>query len=457
MKILIYVSTPLLAVHLGYELEIAKQHIKKGDDVYFLVCDKSMLSCDLNENHDSFSCDYCVLRLEHGLDLINFDKSKVYKLELSKFIKYFDIPNFESVQELKKFEYDNLDVGSCTASIMITGYRDCEFDLNSKFAKIRCRNSIYTAYAIYQSVLYHLKKINPDIFYVHNARTSIKRPALRSGQKLGIKTICFDSGYKINQIKLIENTYMHDIKVNKKHIKDFWENAKYTFNEKKEIARKFYLEQKENNFTKNFIYKLPDNFDKSKTNIAIFNSSEDEMESIDSWKDTFYNRQIEVISYLVNNYPQINFYLRVHPNLKDLNNSQTKAIDKLKYDNLVIINANSKLSSYKLLDNCNKIVTFGSTIGIEANYYNKPSILVGRSFYEHLNVCYVAKSYNDLDKFITSDLIPKPKLGSYKYAYWQVKNNIDLEYWKSNDAICNGSFDGQSMQPNKKDILLLRQ
>src|SRR5690606_20179770 len=127
--------------------------------------------------------------------------------------------------------------------------------------------------------------------------------------------------------------------------------------------------------------KLPDNFDPSKTNIAIFNSSEDELKVIEDWKNDIYSSQNDAITSIVKNYlknPDFHFYLRVHPNLGKLDNAQSKEIEKMDFKNLTVIPAFSKIDSYALMDACDKTITFGSSIGLEATYWRKPSILFGK-------------------------------------------------------------------------------
>ena len=73
-----------------------------------------------------------------------------------------------------------------------------------------------------------------------------------------------------------------------------------------------------------------------------------------------------------------------------------------------------------MLLNANKVLTYNSQTGIEAVYWEKPSILLGRRVYENLNCVYKPKNHNDVMRLIYDDnLKAKSKLGSIIYAsYW---------------------------------------
>ncbi|WP_374032729.1 hypothetical protein [Bdellovibrio bacteriovorus] len=102
-----------------------------------------------------------------------------------------------------------------------------------------------------------------------------------------------------------------------------------------------------------------------------------------------------------------------------------------------------------LLDKCDKIVVFGSTIGVEATFANKVSILAGKALYEDLDICYVASDRSDLKNLILNrDLKPKPAKNSIPYAHWSITFGQNFKYY---DAInlSKGKFKGVLIQGGK--------
>ena len=132
------------------------------------------------------------------------------------------------------------------------------------------------------------------------------------------------------------------------------------------------------------------------------------------------------------------FYLRVHPNLMDYENTQIREIRKLeRYGNLTIIMPESKIHTYSLLDSCHSIITFGSTVGVEACYWGKPSILAARAIYEDLNCCYIPRDHADLIRLLKADIRAKSDEGCYKYGYWELMRGETFKFFQP-----IGYFDG---------------
>jgi len=157
---------------------------------------------------------------------------------------------------------------------------------------------------------------------------------------------------------------------------------------------------------------------------------------VEGWNEDKFHEDDEclinkICQYFKNNEEFI-FILRVHPNLKYLKNAQNKNIKKLvNNENLIIINAEEKLSSYELVRLSETIITFGSTIGVESTFMRKKSISIGDSLYKKLDCTYTPKSFNELINLIKKEnLVPKPINSSYKYGFYILNNGIYFKFTK---------------------------
>ena len=136
------------------------------------------------------------------------------------------------------------------------------------------------------------------------------------------------------------------------------------------------------------------------------------------------------------------FYLRMHPNLSQLDNPFVNDLLELadKFDNIIVIAPAEKISSYSLMNAADKVISFGSTMGVEANYWGKPSILLSASEYYNLGVCYLPSSIEELCEMIKADLQPLAKEGALKYAFYLLDrevrchraNFVDISFIKRN-------------------------
>ena len=359
----------------------------------------------------------------------------------------FKTPDFHSIEELNSFKINNVDIGMAVASTLISKTRDPNTNV-SNFKNYIYEN-ILMSNSVYNAIKYHIQQIEPDIFYLFNGRFAAIRPALRAAQDLGIKTFVHERAGVSKKYALSEDTYPHDIEYQKNIINNFWDND-WPDNEKEDIAKQWFIDRRGGKDQGWYSYtksqnkrKMPDGFDASKRNVSIYISSEDEFAAIEGWENPIYKNQTDAINAILNSEidENIRFYLRIHPNLKGLDNTQTRELSELKGKNLIVIPADSKIDSYELMDACEKVITFGSTVGIESVYWGKPSILAGRSSYEDLESCYIPKDHEELINLINDHLKPLSNLGAMKYGYFQSLAGIPYKYYDP-DSLFKGKFKG---------------
>jgi tetratricopeptide (TPR) repeat protein len=439
LKILIFSIPVSIYPHIVIWADIALKHQNTGDEVYFLYNDNYLSRKNVFTQQ--------VIPLNNGLS------AKSIPPENSHFINFANIgseypelyiPRFYSVRELKEFEVNGIDIGSAVSSSLITLLREPNPEL-VKYRKIYTA-MIYETLRVYDETFKYLEQLKPDVFYIYNGRYRNVRSALRAAQKLGVKALVYEvSNEETFKYYFHENTYRHDLDYTKEQIDLYWNNSQNDPH-REEYAAAWFQQKRAGRDHKSHIKeqsknKLPDNFGLSPKNIVIYNSSQDEFESIKCWKNTIFQNQNEAIKIILDNFNDNNyhFYLRMHPNLKGIDNSQIKEIRALQQENLTVLEAGSPVDSYALLDAADKIISFGSTVGIEAPYWDKPSILIGRSEYEHLGSCYIPKNYQEIISLIRSELKPLPKEGAIKYGYYERAKGIEPQYYQP-EAVSSQAF-----------------
>ena len=168
------------------------------------------------------------------------------------------------------------------------------------------------------------------------------------------------------------------------------------------------------------------------TVITYFTSSEDEFEALGSlWRTSdFLSSQFDIIKELsrICHDNKWKLQIRLHPN-HDVASTRSKvqwsSILQRLYPDQEIIPPSADCSSYDLIMQSTCIICYGSTIGVEAMYMEKPVVLCGPSFYQFLSdKLIVAKSFYDLDSSIKIALAynksdcSRLKHDSLKYGYW---------------------------------------
>jgi hypothetical protein len=123
--------------------------------------------------------------------------------------------------------------------------------------------------------------------------------------------------------------------------------------------------------------------------IGIFVSSEDELTALDDFRNPVYEHQLDAFRAIVDHEwdASTHLFVRSHPNLRGLDNTQTRLIRWAgSTDHTTVIPPESDVDTYSLAEACDVVVSFGSTVGIEAAHWGTPSVLVGRAVWEDLGV-----------------------------------------------------------------------
>lgn len=430
--------------HFETELELMLNLIKEGNEVYSLFCNKILDKfCITNQNFNEEYCNKCCRVYQKGLNIIKFPQKNILKLSEVICPKF---PEFKNQEELSEYSIDgvNIGFGVCTSFMSIA--RDYLFDTIEHKEKIK--KYLRSSFIILKNVEKSLQELNFDAVYLFNGRFLEYWPIVELCQKHNIDYYLHERGSSENKYQLVKNDFIHRPQRIRDEMMVSWDKTDEP--EKSKIARKWFIDRRNGIeqewvvFTK-FQTKdcLPTFFDKSKDNIAIFNSSLDEYYCFSEWKNPIDENENKIINSILEHYKNDetkHFYLRIHPGLKDISTTQLdelKKIDNLNYPNLTIIWPEDKVDTYALVESCNKVVAFGSTVGVEAAFWGKPSISAGVSLYSHLNCCYNAMTYEQLFDFIDTNLKLKPQEKTYPYGYWAATFGVDFIYFKS-----KGLFDG---------------
>jgi hypothetical protein len=195
---------------------------------------------------------------------------------------------------------------------------------------------------------------------------------------------------------------------------------------------------------------LPSGWDPGKRNIVVFNSSQDEFETFAEMRNPVYADQSEALDALAaaSLPPDVRLYLRVHPNLARIYNSQLQHLARMRAPRLTTVDATSPVDTYALLGAAEKVLTFGSTVGVEATFWGKPSILVGRSLYEHLGACAIPRSHEELLAMLAGQIQPGSRAGALAYGFWNATAGIAHDRFDSLGRI-RGRFDGRVLRGSR--------
>lgn len=450
MKKFYYSASSCAAPHIGVVLDDVLLSLKNGDEVYWAYCHNALSSCWANRFGQKGQCYLChymynVFHRNYApqAKMIPVCKNNIAHKNLSI--------NINSPQDVRDFEYRGVKVGMSILSTYYGFTRDLDIIEFDKF-KNYCIPLMKEICEMIDYSFNLIDEVKPDEVIVINGRHFSNRFFYDVSKQLDITYIALELITLLPPYKKTRwiGELPHNIDLRTRYVENLWEKSNDSYEEKKNVADSFYNRRRNGDLVadvKAYVADqqkglLPDAYDASKRNIAIFNSSPDEFAAIGGeWdKDLLFDSQYEAIKYIVENSPkEFHYYLRIHPNLAGVNHRAHMELYQLeKYDNITVIGPYDKISTYTLMEKCEKTLTFGSTMGVEACYWGKPSIMIGHAFYEKLNVCYLPKSKEDLMSLLFDEsLLSKPIEGSLKYAYYLMDKKYLVEPTKLDIDVYN--------------------
>ena len=365
------------------------------------------------------------------------------------------VKSIKDSEGIRSIEHRGSDSGYATLSTYIALTRDFEPNTKDSFT-LDFLNGLLSTYEQHFDFFDHVLKTE-EVGRIHlwNGRMNTTRAVLRAGQSNFVDVICHESAGRDDRFTFFENVLPHDIRYNQLQVEKLY--LRFTL-EAEDIAKQYYTSKKHGEAINDVSYvgaqktgELPVGWSSEAKKIVFFSSSEDEYKSISKeWESGLFSDQLKAIMALCElSNDNANIFVRVHPNVRGASSKYKKQIMGLSHPKLTLIEPESQISSYTLLDHADLVVTYGSTIGLEASYWGKPSLLIGASFYMGMGGVYEPHSLEDLRALLRADdLAPKSKLTAVKMAVFFTKNGYRI------DAV-KGAAD-QGYRLNGKSIRLSR-
>ncbi len=86
------------------------------------------------------------------------------------------------------------------------------------------------------------------------------------------------------------------------------------------------------------------------------------------------------------------------------------------------------INTYGLIDWSDTVVTFGSTVTVEACWMRKPVILCGKSFFDGLGVAYVPENIEQASEWLGQELEPLDRSGAAQFASYFLTDGDSMKY-----------------------------
>ncbi|MEI8309169.1 MAG: hypothetical protein WCH98_00275 [Verrucomicrobiota bacterium] len=427
MRILCTALFPMWHYHFVSELNLIESHLDEGDDVTLLTCDGCQRACEPNPPHLLAHCLRCIGIRQHGQSLLSREV-RTKPLIRADFIPLTLPPEFRNigtVEDLKKCKVDEFDIGWAVFSSLVDR-AGTEFPSLVE-NRLLVESLLLDSLRIYRTACAYLAEDKYDRVYIFNGRYAAARPWLRACASRGVTYVTHEKSSSLNRIFLYKNGIPHTTLGWPERMRAFWE-LNGNDGEVLKQAEDFFEERPKGFLTGWYSFtdkqrgdQMPADWDPKRKNAVIFSSTSNEFAGIkDLIVASLFESQLEAYSFIVKEAskrdPNLRFYLRIHPNSTEDKFRWWTEFDNETLALLTIIPPESGISSYTLLFNSDVVITPFSSIGIEATYWGKPSIVVDRPYYCGIDAVYEPQTGDEIVDLLAKDISPKPKINALKYS-----------------------------------------
>lgn len=413
-----------------------------GAKIYYLTNSGTFQICYFNIEGKPEINYLCKTGVKNSLEMIEGDFTH---LKISDILKEEDLTQAEAFFHHGRkidfdLKYENFEVGAATLSTYISSTRDRELlHVERPFVRELGVNAL----ALYLATKRFISEKKIDLVYNFNGRQDYVRAIMRAAMVQGIDCYNVERTRLHGHIDFYKNTFPHEPFAKFQLVEKYWRESAFTEKEKEIRGGNFYLRQRAGESVVFPSYtgrmergKIPPEYLNGNKNIVLYNSSDDEVIAFgDSFKYPLFDEQIEGLEYLVQligkEMPSHNLIIRMHPNLEKVKYPYVERIRQLHqlFPNIFVVNPESSIDTYSLLEIADKVISFGSTMGLEANFQRKPVILLGKGFFYFADYAYKPETREEIGELLKSELPPKPLLDTLKVGYFLQEGGVKTKYY----------------------------
>ncbi|NEO35134.1 MAG: hypothetical protein F6J90_01960 [Moorea sp. SIOASIH] len=419
-------------------------HLDNPDDIRFLPSRRFQKFGKRSWKHKVWKVE-SILR-NYGVTTLEEDfVSEKTRLTIQDYVQ--NAPH--NLRELRAYNYNDAVLGLATVSSLIWHTHCLDPDPNEHYPLIQ--RLLQCSAMVYEKARALILKYNPQKIIAFNGRFASVKGIFEAAKQLGVEVQYYEAGGSYQQYELFDQP-PHDFAYMREHIQSYWQRAAM---DREELAHTFYKNRRQGegigstNYTSDQQKGIVPEQRSNDRQIVYYSASDDEFAAIgDLVKHPIFKNQREAVTSLITwASNQIDCYLtiRVHPNLQKKSLEDRNWWNSLTGKNVEVIPPDSKVDSYALVDWADVVVTYNSTIGAEAAYWGKPSVLLGDNMYSGLGCVYEPKSEAEVYTLLEDDTIaPLPQENCLPYGYYRLCRGIKYNYYNPHNP-ASGDFVGQAL------------
>ncbi|MCG8449792.1 MAG: hypothetical protein MI725_09460 [Pirellulales bacterium] len=411
-SVILHLPPPMQKRAFQLMLAHAKQVQEEGEPVILTHCDQQGGTCSANLAGSRLICAAC----RHSTRKSAEDAG----LELVP----LSLPEGESDDQQLSW-HENVELAEGVHSCLITLLRVLKFDLN-RLPLLRGikRRNFRTAAVLLKAMNSLLKKRKVHRIEVLNGRYACMKVGLIAAKKFGLDFNTLDFNC-FGKPMVFRGHTPHDRGAIQDRIRRNPADL--------EVAQQYYDARKDKRFNvfarKHQYSEMPAAPFGTKKRVSFFLSSQDECESLGpEWRSPFRDTA-SVVRQACQAYPDYFFCVRFHPNQAKILSDVTSDYHRLHaLRNLHVFYPTDEVNTYSLVDWSDVVVTFASTVAIEACWSGKPVVQLGPSFFDQLDISYTPKNTQEFLQLLGSDMQAWPVEAAAQFANYDLNDVDELRY-----------------------------
>ncbi|MCH2114548.1 MAG: hypothetical protein MK171_06530 [Pirellulales bacterium] len=411
-SVIVYLPPPTQKRAFQLMLAQAKQVRDEGESVILTHCDLQAGTCSANLMGSRLICSACRYSTrksvaDTGLELVHLRQTQ------------------DESGALELARHDRTELLEGVNSCLITLVRVLKNDLNrNPLLRWIKRRNFRTATVLFKAMTALMKTRQVHRIEVLNGRYACMKIGLIAAQRFGLDYNTLDFSC-VGRPMVFRGHTPHDRKAIQQRIRRSPPDEA--------IAQQYYMARKDKRFNpfagRHQISAAPCAPRKTQKKVAFFLSSQDECESLGpEWRSPF-QKSAEVVRQACEEFPDYFFCVRFHPNQANILSDITSEFRQLQHlSNVEIYYPDDQVDSYSLIEWSDLVVTFASTVAVEACWAGKAVVQLGPSFFDELGISYTPKSTSEFLQLLGTNLKASPRRGAAQFANYDMNDFDDLKY-----------------------------
>ena len=324
-------------------------------------------------------------------------------------------------EQLKRLRYrDYHDIGWGILSSVVSVTRNSGVSVASHRALLRryCEAAIL----VYDKTCALIDEHRPEQVLFFNGRFATTRAVLRAAEARGTPWRIHERGGDRDRYWL-SDCMPHDMPRQQEKMLAQWDPSRAEAGRDFFEARRQRIEREWHSFTTGQDEgRLPAELAGDDKWVSFFTSSEDEMLAIgDALSSERFPTQLDAIRVLAQACAAegLRLCVRVHPHTSEKSRAEREKWQRLQLPGVLVIGPSDRTDSYALIDRSWVVSTYASTVGIEATYWGKPSLLFAPSYYDRLGVSEQALDLGQIRAYLREpEVYPRERTLPYG-AFWK--------------------------------------